>query len=192
MNKYINPNIRTMKLDNEIVRRLVFDKIQIRTTNVGARKVCTCKNGKECFSLFEADCNSGEDFYFVATDKYDLDSEGNKIYSLYKDRAQIWKVPENVLDNWKTASFGHAGKGSFTRHLFSLDTHAVLLWDEEQGIVPIVPESGEEIYNDKGLDGDQLSFGHLTMRDYACTMLMVPESSKQWLNDLIKLKNKNL
>lgn len=100
------------------------------------------------------------DFYFIAVEK-----QSKNTIELLDNKIHVYVLKKNNFE------FGEEYKSDYT--IFDLN-YCDLLHEQNRDVV----------YNTKNT-GDDLAFDKLTMRDYACILLKVPESSKIWLNNLI-------
>lgn len=126
--------------------------------------------------MFDSELTKTEGVYIELTDgdNLPLNTEPTLYYLPYRA-------------DYKQAYVNHLQKSGADRYLVPLDTLILVDIPKEskstsnQNIE--LPQPTDEEYPD-------CHYSELTARDRACIDLRVPESNKQWLNDLIKKSNK--
>lgn len=166
-----------MKLNNNIVKKIIKEKIDVDCKTCAPRTIYSKKDGPIIIGLFENECEyalkNKSDFYFIPTVKRKADEE----YELFEDEMTIWKIPYSALEGYENRN--KFSKETWTKYDFSLYEDAIKVWDQD----------GSGIANIIHTDGETPVLGGLTERDIVCVLRGIPESNKDWINKIIIKSN---
>lgn len=163
---------------------LIKERLGIDVEGCGFRNVYNNE-----INIFKSDLDRNTDFYVIGTSY--ISSLNKK--ELYQERITIFYLSEEIVANYEEKAVRVTGQGDSTRYVFNLDDHFECIYDapiHEEASEPSKPKMMAPFDTYKELEGDRMTANQMTARDYACMFLKVPESSKEWLNDLIRKSKK--